>query len=229
MSQYRLFDLDPSDPGSESIRFDDPEYCPLCVKYIQPRTLNGIRYPFDEEIDRLRVIFQCPSCNEPFIGCYEYYGYYKGLEQFGSYKFYPQSVERKEVNEEIKKVSPEFINIYNQALTADNMKLQDIAGPGYRKALEFLMKDYLKALMPEQTDKIEKMALAKCISDLVDNTKIKETAKRAAWLGNDETHYRRKWENFDVTHMKTLVDLTVNWIEAEFLYKKFLEDMPEPK
>ena len=37
-----------------------------------------------------------------------------------------------------------FLTIYNQSLSAEDNNLDQIAGIGYRKALEFLIKDYLK-------------------------------------------------------------------------------------
>ena len=43
----------------------------------------------------------------------------------------------------IKDISPTFESNYNQALCAEQMSLDQICGPGYRKALEYLIKDYL--------------------------------------------------------------------------------------
>ena len=57
--------------------------------------------------------------------------------------------------------------------------------------------------------------------------RIKDCAKRAAWLGNDETHYIRKWETQDLEDLKDLIELTVNWIRDEYLTKRIKEEMPE--
>ena len=54
---------------------------------------------------------------------------------------------------------------------------------------------------------------------------MKECAKRAAWLGNDETHYTRKWEDKDVKDLKLLVHLTVNWIDNVLLTQKYISEM----
>jgi hypothetical protein len=54
---------------------------------------------------------------------------------------------------------------------------------------------------------------------------VKECAKRAAWLGNDETHYTRKWETKDVSDLKLLVKLTVNWIDNVLLTEKYIAEM----
>jgi len=44
---------------------------------------------------------------------------------------------------EVEKYSKNFIVIYNQAFTAEINGLTEICGLGYRKAFEFLIKDYL--------------------------------------------------------------------------------------
>ena len=55
---------------------------------------------------------------------------------------YPKVPELHQFDENIKKLSSNFCEIFNQAYVAELMKLNEIAGIGYRKALEFLIKDY---------------------------------------------------------------------------------------
>jgi hypothetical protein len=57
----------------------------------------------------------------------------------------------------------------------------------------------------------------------------KATASRAAWLGNDETHYVRKWEQADLESLKKFIQLTMHWIEMEELTKEGEKGMPEGK
>jgi hypothetical protein len=52
-------------------------------------------------------------------------------------------------------------------------------------------------------------------------------AKRAVWIGNDETHYIKKWNNKDLTDLKILIDLTLHWIEMESLTETYYVEMPE--
>ena len=106
-----------------------------------------------------------------------------------------------------------------------------ICGPGYRKSLEFLMKDYAKAGAgnEERREEIERMPLAACINAFSRDDRIKAMAGRATWLGNDETHYVRKWEAKDLSDLKKLIDLTVFWVSAELLTKELETGMPDPK
>jgi len=76
-------------------------------------------------------------------------------------------------------------------------------------------------------DKIKKMPLSSCIKEYVEDNKIKSVAKRAIWLGNDETHYIKKWEGKKLTDLKKLIELTIHWIEMEKLTQSFENDMPD--
>ena len=89
------------------------------------------------------------------------------------------------------------------------------------------MKDYLIGLHPDKTEEIKTKFLGKCIEEYITNANIKTVAMRAAWLGNDETHYVRIWEGKDLQDLKKLVDLTVHWIEMEQLTNDAMTEMPE--
>jgi hypothetical protein len=134
-------------------------------------------------------------------------------------------------SETIEKVSPDFCSIYRQADKAEKLQLDLIAGPGYRKALEFLIKDYLLAIYPDADVQrlIRRLQLGPCIENYVKNDKLKQTAKRAVWLGNDETHFVRIWEDKDITDLKDFINLAEHWIEDEAIYMKMLAEMTPPK
>ncbi|GAA6336162.1 hypothetical protein I080019B2_09090 [Bacteroides stercoris] len=128
----------------------------------------------------------------------------------------------------ISELSPNFCEIYNQAYIAEQTNLMQICGTGYRKSLEFLIKDYLISITPEdQHETIRNKFLNNCIRDNISNINIKTVASRAVWLGNDETHYTRKWEDKDINDLKSIIELTLHWIESEIRTQKLLEDMPE--
>ncbi|OKP92102.1 hypothetical protein A3844_01735 [Paenibacillus helianthi] len=137
----------------------------------------------------------------------------------------PHNLVTPEFSEEINEISPLFKVIYGQAYIAENSALNHIAGMGYRKALEFLIKDYLINFLEKERVSIEKKLLGKCIKDDVDNSNIKQVAERAVWIGNDETHYVRKWETKDVSDLKKLIDVTVHWISSEIITKRVIEEM----
>ncbi|MFR9531559.1 MAG: hypothetical protein SNJ29_10315 [Rikenellaceae bacterium] len=195
--------------------------CPYC--HMQ-HVMNGC-YMLGEEGEKIYYITaKCLSqaCRLVFIVRYDE----------GSHTLHPmeQSMcEKINFSKTIKDLSADFCNIYNEAYAAEQMVLMQITGVGYRKALEFLIKDYLIYKTPGNKDAIKNKLLMQCINDDVDDKRIKEIARRATWLGNDETHYTRKWEGKDVSHLKDLINMCLYWIEAEVVTAKILEEMPAPK
>jgi hypothetical protein len=210
-----------SDSGKKTIH-GIPSDCPFCHKKITPNYLFGHTY-----LTSLDLTVFCPNqeCSRSFIAYYEY------NRQNGHYDYtHLTSIGNligKEFSEVIKSISENFTLIYNQAFTAEQQNLTEICGVGYRKALEYLIKDYLILNKPDEKEKVEKKLLGSCISEYVDDNRIKTVSKRAVWLGNDETHYVRKWEGKNLDDLKKLIDLTIHWIEMEQLTKDFENEMPE--
>lgn len=213
------------DTNSEPALFDEmPDKCPFCHNSISPNPLYGFKRDENYQLD---VFFSCPNdkCQKTFIGEYlegqntNYYSFQNKVTK--------GTIIKKTFADSIKDLSPSFEEIYNQAYFSEQEKLMEICGVGYRKALEFLIKDYAKFKHPTDSEQIEKKFLGKCIADYIDDSRIKVVAKRAVWLGNDETHYVRKWAGKDLTDLKKLIELTVHWIEMEFLTDSFEDSMPE--
>lgn len=129
----------------------------------------------------------------------------------------------------MKQLSPTFVAIFGEAEEAAHLGLAQIAGPGYRKAFEFLIKDYAKSIDLGRSVEITKNSAGAVVNDFVQDPRIQAVAKRSLWLGNDETHYLRKWTDHDVTDLVTLIKMTANWIEIDHLSKSYVHGMPDPK
>lgn len=200
-----------------------PDICPHCHKDIIPTLLAGYNSALFSE-----AVFQCPNvdCKSIIIGYYELISN-DFLTDHKLLKLSIGKVATKSFSDLVTGVSKQFPVIYNQAYFAEQNSLLEICGVGYRKSLEFLIKDYAIYLNPDKAERIKKTALAQVIIEFVTNANIKSVSSRAAWLGNDETHYVRRWETLDVQHLKKLIELTVHWIESEELTKSFINEMPE--
>ena len=200
-----------------------PSECPVCHTSISPGFISAIEIlPEDRQI-RLQLAFQCTAarCRCLFIANY------RGAtgQTINLLKTAPLSPVIHSFPEEIEETSQMFVEIYNQVAAADSSNLDQLVGIGLRKALEFLIKDYAISQKPEEKDNIEKEFLSICIKKYIDDPRIKQCAKFASWLGNDEAHYIRKWEEKDINDLKTLITLTVNWIHSTLLTKKYASDM----
>lgn len=195
-----------------------PLECPYCFQ----KQIPAMHVTFKREKGDYFIFCTCmnSNCKSAFIVLYDH------LNRLFS-KMKQASLKVIEFNVVIKELSQSFCKIYNQAFAAEQMGLDQVCGVGYRKALEFLIKDYLISLNPDKDDKIKNKFLGNCIKDDVSDTNIKNVAERAVWLGNDETHYVRKWNDKDVSHLKGLINLCLHWVEAEIKTKKILAEMPE--
>ena len=177
----------------------------------------------------LEAVFQCPSqeCSRLFTALYEA----PSDERRGPFFFtktIPSTGQTRSFEYFVEEVSPTFCEIWNQAYQAEQAGLTQICGMGFRKALEFLIKDYLIQQKPEEEESILTTFLGNCISRYIDDPRVKSCAKRAAWLGNDETHYLRKWEGKDIEDLKILIDLTVHWMLMHHLTDRYEDEMGEP-
>lgn len=198
----------------EYVHFEDISHCPICSSKISPTYLSS-----ECHLDKtaFSVYCECTSCGKPFIVLF------KNLERTVKNNRYYYSAENIEYlapifpdirifDNRIETLSPMFVETYNQALSAESYNLNQIAGIGYRKSLEFLIKDYCASKNPNDKDKIFKMLLGQCINDYIDDDKIKKSSKVSAWLGNDETHYIKKFEDKDINDLKRFIDTVVYFI-----------------
>jgi hypothetical protein len=201
-----------------------PKYedtCPRCGYSINPTYIGGAM----TALGSIELVFRCPrhQCKKFFITTYIQV---ETNSQWVIFSSLPKKPTEENFSEEIKSISPDFVNIYNQALEAEHQNLDQICGVGYRKALEFLIKDYLCKMYPDKADTIKKKQLGTCIREFLDsNNKIRTSAERAVWIGNDETHYVRKWTDKDLKDLKRLIGLSVHWISAEILTEQYEENM----
>jgi len=212
----------------------EPEFCPLChhAVHVQQRawTLVEGRWKWPTTLE---IVFQCPrpGCGRLFIGRYEPTTRSGDNDRiFGLFVLndvVPQEPKPPEFPEEVSHISPGFVEIYAEASAAESSRLMQIAGVGYRKALEFLIKDYCIHLRTGGAEKIKETLLGPCINHFVDDPNVKECARRAAWLGNDETHYSRRWADRDIDDLKILIQLTVNWIHTSALTRRYIAEMPQ--
>ena len=195
---------------------EEPSICPMCKHAVKPQELFITSYKNESGKWYITALYLCKNCYETFVTLSEC-----SIENTSKYsKIFsikliytePNRFAKKHFDDKIVALSPQFVKIYNQALAAESYNLDEIAGIGYRKAIEFLVKDFCIHTKPDEEDKIKSLPLAKCIYHHIDNPQIQTLATRAAWIGNDEAHYIRKQENRDISDMKNFIKAMVYFI-----------------
>lgn len=189
---------------------EHPSQCPHCHNGIEPRLLSQTA-----ERDISYSTWKCTfrDCGKQFIVVHKILG--SGQIKLNGYldgqpigPHWPET---------IKNLKSKFIDTYNQALKAEYLGLDEIAGMGFRKAIEYLVKDYLIQRDSSLEGKIEDKLLASVIGENFSSpqeTDLKDLLQRATWLGNDMTHYLKYHENFDINDLKELIQLVMDEIHS---------------
>lgn len=209
-----------------------PDTCPVCHTAIDPIPLNAYLSGESRPYDSLNIVCRCPriKCDRIFLAVYNWISRRGDVDAMAYSHACPISYKTTILHDTIGKISPAFITIYAQAEHAETLGLKEICGAGYRKALEFLVKDFIispASKIDTKAGEVKKTFLGVCIEKYIDDNKIKKFAKLATWLGNDETHYYRKWEDKDLADLKRLIHLTINAIDNELVGDEYMKSMKE--
>jgi hypothetical protein len=194
---------------------EDPSSCPHCHNGIEPVYISLYTGKGPGDADLCYSIWKCTyrECRRLFIAEHIIKGpgeiWFKGfLDGTPLGPHWPES---------ILNLPSKFIVTYMQALQAESLGLDEISGMGFRKAIEYLVKDYLiqrnSALKGTIEDKSLSMAISDNFNDPQEND-LKELLLRATWLGNDLTHYLKYHENFSIVDLKELIKLVVDEIHS---------------
>lgn len=214
----------------QTFLMDSPDICPHCHVANQPG--NPYNY-FDNQTNKLYSIWTCKSknCGKVFIsennedmnGIYQVFRFLNGHPKG---PIWPKPI--LELKDSKSEEPTKFIITYLQSLQAESMGLDEIAGMGYRKSIEYLVKDWAIDKNPDDKDKILGLWLSQIINQYFTGD-VKEILERATWLGNDQSHYNKLFEEFNISHLKELIELIMVELDREFKKKHYIENIEKRK
>ena len=143
----------------------------------------------------------------------------RNIEEYQLF-IHPKPQIKATIPENVANVSPLFKEIYDQAMIADREGLNLIVGMSLRKALEFLVKDFLISEESNDRNTIENKRLYLCIKDHFPPGNLKDSLTVSVWLANDETHYLRNHDDMDLEDLKGILSLTISEISNRILVKE---------
>ena len=200
------------------VSFSPVHKCPICHTSFNGETVSATLFPNVPDFQdiygmhtNLLVVHYCAACENPFVSSY----FSLDCPDFEFTDSWPTFPEPQSHDSAVEKLSPNYIKIYAQACRAEADNLTEICGMGYRKALEFLVKDYAIYRVPDDEETIKALPLAKCIDKYIDNSRIKSLTQRSAWLGNDETHYVRSHQDRSYLDIKKFLHAIETFISAD--------------
>lgn len=202
---------------------DIPSFCLHCGATMTPDYLgNNSVNSYNDSVGIVALFLRCTSCGQYFTREFEYNF---PVDIFNDKELLTIASElitsytppiNDGVQPNIQELSPDFYEIYLQSLQTEQQGLDKIVGVGYRKALEFLIKDYAIKLYPDKATTIPKASLNQVITDYYKNLpRIQALSTVATWIGNDETHYVRKHPDKDSKIIKQFIISTMTFISAE--------------
>lgn len=212
MSQKYLNKLASEFSNSFLGNYQKPSICPYCGLYVDATLAKTAIFSFNNH-SLLAATCKCTSCQKTFFFACEYSKNKNDYVpiSYPAISFIPYS------NEILEKVSPRFIDMYNQSLLAEFNKNFELAAVGYRSALEFLVKDYAITELGENIDEVSSKTLCNAIGTYLHQEELIKTADVVRILGNDFTHYQRKYPQHDFELLKKYMVIFIGQIEAQYM------------
>lgn len=209
-----------------------PKQCPHCNKLVQMNIVGMQKIP-KKNIDITLVVFQCIACRELIVGRYIQTGIVFRLFNENNKSFFYPNAEYRDIEfpAEIKKVSPKFPCIYNQAAKAEHYGCIDIAGAGFRKAAEFLIRDFAIYKHQNKKENILNTLSAKNVirNFLNEYPRISRAAGASLELGNDEVHYSKIYTEYSLKDLKYFIEIALGEILYELKLEQFEKDSAQIK
>ena len=210
--------------SNERVKYYEPSECPLCHKSstVQVMYKALTKWSHSEEYNSpvqnvLNILYYCNSCRLTYFCCYQPVNKFESKITHELVCSVPNKYKSKQFDKYITELSPNFVKTYNQSSAALQENLTEVAGMGYRKSLEYLIKDFLIRTKPDDEATIRADPLSKCIN-MIEHNRIRNLAIKSAWIGNDESHYERTHLDRNINDLITFLDATVNWISSELAF-----------
>ncbi|OTN76750.1 hypothetical protein A5886_001829 [Enterococcus sp. 8G7_MSG3316] len=214
------YDFDEKHHSTYDVDLEEPRICYHCNHTGEQIFVSGMVFSEANENEDAVCFFNCYYCQKTSI----HFMSFKNRNNYSWLETDSVLPKAKLIENQITQSNavlekfPEFFNIYNQSQKAQDEKLDQIAGMGFRKALEFLVTDFLLSYPPdgvvEEWLKNPKTSLSNKIEKL-ENQRIKKLSKAISFLGNDETHYTRRHPEHDVESIKMFIKALLSDVENE--------------
>lgn len=198
--------------GNFSHTYRKPSVCPHCGFGTDAPFAKKDTYSYNGHY-LLVATCTCTSCGKQFLFVCEYDS---GKENYDPI-VYPNIAFTPYSNEILEKISSRFIDMYNQALQSEFHKNLELAAIGYRSALEILVKDYAIKELGQNPEEVSSKKLCPAIGTYLNQEDLVKTADVIRILGNDYTHYKRKYPQHDFELLKGYMEIFLKQIEIQYM------------
>lgn len=207
-------------PYSKTVKC--PLTCPYCGKVVEFTPKAQVNLDFNKNDKIFFYTLHTKCCNKLSIATYHYHSdsdetYKSEDSRYELLSVYPGQ-KLTYLPDSVVNISPRFYKLYNDSEFAYLNNMFELAGSGFRNSLEVLIKDYAIIELNENPEKVSKTKLYNCIENYLPDPLLKNAADVVRILGNDYTHYQRKYEQHNVSLLKTYLDIFIKRIDANYLW-----------
>lgn len=204
-------------PWNNRSKYKISDLCPNCGVSNNPSTkLEGYFYRTDSAI----VLFShfCTSCQKYH---WSIQIIYPDTKHEPDLLFIYPSAQLTPLDSKLVNLSPRFERMYHSAERSENVGDYDLAGMGYRAALEILIKDYAVKFTDESKEKIADYKLNDAISHFYKNNQTAQISADVVRIyGNDYAHWDQP-EQFNsediLTQLKAYLQIFISWINYQLM------------
>lgn len=216
-------------PWSTRSKYKITDLCPNCGVSNNPNTkLEGYFNRSDSAI----ILFShfCTSCQKYHWSLQEIY---PDIKHEPNFLFIYPSAKLTPLDSKLVNLSSRFERMYHSAERSENVGDFDLAGMGYRAALEILIKDYAVKFTDESKDKIAGYTLNDAIAHFYKNDQTAQVSADVVRIyGNDYAHWDQP-EQFNseetLNQLKSYLQIFISWINYRLMIANPPVSRPDKK
>lgn len=195
--------------------FLKPTLCPHCGISTDAVFRDAKQLPFssggaEKSLSFVSLLWACTACKRHFLTCYV--ADKKRRAATLVYMYPPAAPYAPDPL--VQDLSPRFVDLYRQAQAAEDLEAWDVAAMGYRAALEVLLKDYAIRALGRDEKAVARSKLADLIVEVFHEQELVNCADVVRLLGNDYTHFQRRYTDVDFLNIRRYLDLLVSSVAA---------------
>ena len=200
----------------KTITIQIPKTCPLCGIGNNPTNNEAGKLEIQEGYI-ITLHHRCPSCKKYHMTIQEYL---RQSDETTMVLVYPNKVVT-DIDRLFIDHAPRFVEFYSEAIEAEKMGLENIAGTGYRSAIECLIKDYALDFGLDDKEYLSspKLSFNNAIDRYIkDDELLKGALHFIREVGNDYTHWDKN-SSISLLTMKHYVEIIIQIFKSKFMMK----------
>ena len=190
-------------------------FCPYCGTCVDPTIKDSSQFINYNSTIIVLLTHYIRCCDKLFFSVHEIKTDENDKRTAELLISYPQAMLKK-LPESICNISPRFVELHNQCYWAEKNNFFELAGTGYRNAMEVLIKDFAIKELGESSDEAKKLKLFDAIGKYIPDYRFQNAADVVRIIGNDYTHYERKYDDVEFDYVKIYLDLVIMYVDAQY-------------